>query len=70
MAYRIALRKNATGEVRFHEEPNDWREGCSYQCLCGNYSCYCNRHLFFERAGGNDPELFRHEWGEDAYTVI
>lgn len=35
----------------------------------GNYSCDCNRHLFFERAFGNDPPLGG-ECSDGRYVVV
>lgn len=35
----------------------------------GNYSCDCNRHLFFERAYGNEPDLDEHGCSDGAYVV-
>lgn len=47
------------------EDPNPtlfiWEEG--------NYSCDCNRRLFFERAKGNDPGL-NQPCGETRYSVL
>lgn len=39
-----------------------WREG--------NYRCDCNRHLFFERAQGRDPDVMAGDCTEDRYTVV
>jgi hypothetical protein len=39
-----------------------------YQWSDGNYSCDCNRALFFARAGGEEePEV---ECGEGAYAIV
>lgn len=48
----VDIRRNADGVVRRFVDKNyygdfNWSEG--------NYSCDCNRHLFFERAGGVEP---------------
>ncbi len=54
------IRKNDTGEIREYEtceilmndedypNPFNWSEN--------NYSCDCNRRLFFDRAGGGDED--------------
>lgn len=52
------IRCNATGEVREHAtavwlengapNPSSWEDG--------NYSCDCNRGLFFAREGGIEPD--------------
>lgn len=55
--YCVVLRHNPSGEtIRIEEDGHDssmdvleflWEEG--------NYSCDCNRHLFWERAHGREP---------------
>jgi hypothetical protein len=68
----VRLRDNATQEVREfvqntiiepgEEHPSEfiWEEG--------NYSCACNRRLFFARAGNeDDPE--EHPCGDGPYAV-
>lgn len=68
MAYRVLIRNKATGEERWHEEPNDtWDEGASFMWFEGNYSCDCNQALFFARAGGEpDPGC---ECGDVGYVI-
>ena len=68
------IRNNKTGEIREYKDevwwdynepyddyPNDfmWSEG--------NYSCDCNRHLFFQRAKNEDED--NAECGDDLYSV-
>lgn len=65
MTCLVHIRKEATGEVRVHHEQYDW---CNYQWGLGNYSCDCNRHLFFERAAGKEC-LGGQGCGESAYTI-
>lgn len=39
----------------------------------GNYGCDCNRHLFFERALGNDPNCGSHPCSgaeAEAYKIV
>jgi hypothetical protein len=40
--------------------------------LEGNYACDCNRHLFFERGAGNDPEVCDPDFpcGEGRYVLV
>ena len=60
MPYMIAIRKNATGEVRMHAEDGEWYhdEGDrSFAWSEGNWNCDENRYLFFERAAGNKPPM-------------
>lgn len=49
----VTLRRNSDGlERSFHVVRH---EGLIYSWAGGDRSCDCNRHLFFERAGGADP---------------
>lgn len=73
MSYKVAIRDNATGEVRIGAYDFDWNE---FWWTEGNMSCDCNRRLEFLRAGGpgpagdphwNDAE---HECGNGAYSVL
>lgn len=53
--YWVLIRNLETNEVRVYEESCDWEgEGSVYLWTEGNFACDCNRHLFFERAGGTD----------------
>lgn len=73
---KIEVRRLDTGEVRevtvdsllhgpYHDfPPFIWEEG--------NYSCDCNLHIFFERAGKPPPpvaEAFGFPCGEEFYGV-
>lgn len=42
--------------------------GPRYMWAFGNYACDCNRHLFFERALGNEPD--DETCGHGAYEVV
>lgn len=74
MPYKVAIRKNATGEVRLREMPYDWRKPDGSDDLLwwtdGNFGCDCNRELEFERAAGGDPGLDEVECGNEAYSVL
>jgi hypothetical protein len=58
--YKVAMRNNATGEVRVIEEHLDWRpptddsQGSAYWHLDGNMECDCNREWDWVRV--NDPD--------------
>lgn len=48
MPYKVAIRKNETGEIRFHEVEWDWFKGDPEDgdwswWVVGNFSCDCNR---------------------------
>lgn len=63
MTADVYIRRVADGMVRVYREdpwhpPEGESIGSIYLWEDGNYSCDCNRHLFFQRAGG---ELGIHE---------
>ncbi len=62
---KIAIRCNATGEVRFwtHERDAQFEDG-DYQWMLGNYSCDCNRKTFFDKKHNENP------CGAGAYTAM
>jgi hypothetical protein len=56
----VQIRHNASGEIRVKRawmiyEPEDGPSPSVYMYEDGNYSCDCNRHLFFHRAAGVEP---------------
>ncbi len=55
VAFTVHITKVATGEIRQMQETCVWDESAVWLWEEGNYSCDCNRELFFCRAGG-DPE--------------
>lgn len=68
------IKHNATGEVRKRKtwmvwwpEDGDQSPG-DYMYSEGNYSCDCNRHLFFHRANDVEPEDDR-PCGDEAYSL-
>lgn len=70
----VYLLDTTTGERRVYEswqiEPDaDGYGGCEFMFKEGNYSCDCNRELFFKRAGGEDPDVGSVECGERRYRV-
>lgn len=79
MPYKVAIRKNATGEIRIAEMDFEWDKGNDSTDLFwwteGNFGCDCNRYLEFERAGGHDPDDDvpddqQQECGHTAYSVL
>ena len=66
------IRKNATGEIREYKTEvwlfDDNKEPDSYMWSEGNFSCDCNRCLFFDRAGGEE-ENWHHPCGDELYSV-
>lgn len=76
MRFRIALRKNATGEIRVFDDDFDSVSALEFMWRDGNYACDCNRHLYFERARDGFTEADEESvWvgascGDGRYTVL
>ena len=52
----VKIRKNETGEIADYYSDEIWDDGLNFfNWESNNYSCDCNRELFFERAKGNEP---------------
>lgn len=69
MAYKVALKNNSTGEVRFSLSELQWEESDEYLWTDGNFGCDCNRALFFARAGG-EAEPDERPCGDVAFTAL
>ena len=69
----LHIRKNETGEVRTIKEDFIIEPGEQYPSPYiveeGNYSCDCNRELYFERAEGNEPELESTSCSDGRFSV-
>lgn len=55
----VHIRKNETGEVRVYKHELDLEEDGSFDTYLweeGNYSCDCNRALFFARVNGEEED--------------
>lgn len=65
----VYIRRNSDRVVRDVLEP-DW-ETADFCWIEGNYSCDCNRYLFFERAEGGDPEIDdgKYRCGDIGYSI-
>ena len=68
--YRVLLRKNLTEECRWYTYDSAWNDNHFYLWREGDYSCDCNRHLFFEEACGHDVDFDDHACGEGEYAAI
>ncbi len=56
MGYKVAIRNNATGEVRIGVyDELEWHDSSVFFWTEGNFGCDCNRELEFTRAGGPGP---------------
>jgi len=69
-AYNVALRNNATGEIRLIAHPSPWGKDSDYLWTEGNYSCDCNRHLLFERDKGFEPDAADVKCGDVKYSAL
>ena len=64
--YQIAITKVATGETRYVDFSFEYLD---YMWEEGNYSCDCNREMFFERAGGKEVDATCSEGRYEAKLV-
>jgi hypothetical protein len=62
MTYIVHIKNNENGEIRTYQDDLEFSEFIWSE---GNYSCDCNRHIFFT----NRDEM-EHPCGEDKYTVV
>lgn len=68
----VEVRNNATGEVRVdktHAWEDDEIGSSEYIWSEGNFSCDCNRSLFFARSAGGKPDPSEATCGDDAFSV-
>lgn len=74
MIYAVRIRDTVTGVELQCDMPGDYDEGAEYAWSEGNYSCDCNRALFFMRAEGglSESEMPFTPCGEGRYeaTII
>lgn len=61
----VEIRRNSDGVVRKYQDEYEWHG--DYIWADGNYSCDCNRYLFFQRVA-KEPEGDC-ECGDGAYSV-
>lgn len=65
----VAIRHNGSGVVRMWRHDLGWHDDDEFMWTEGNYSCDCNRYLFFERAIGGTPG-FDQECGDTAFSAL
>ena len=69
--YAVTLKKTSTGEIRKHIAPDENWFDAEFMWTDGNYSCDCNRALYFARAAGeDDTEAWEQKCGDSAYKMI
>jgi hypothetical protein len=66
---QVHIRRNIDGVIRVYLYDGGWEEYSDYMWLAGgNYSCDCNRYLFFQRSAGGDE--VEHPCGDTAYSIL
>lgn len=70
LTHKVAIRRNSDGVIRMVDGGN-WNDCGEYMWVDGNYSCDCNRHLYFERAAGTELDWDDGgECGETRYSAL
>ena len=67
-AVKVRITKNDTGEVREYVDP-DGSETVPFMWSEGNYTCDCNREIFFKRARNEDVDLDAQNCSYGRYSV-
>lgn len=66
----VEIRRNVDGKMGIYEDKYPWGLGSDFMWADGNYSCDCNRYLFFMRAIGEDEgKLIDDRCSDGAYSV-
>ena len=66
----IEIMRVSDGATRRYHDPSAWEDYSEYMWSDGNYSCDCNRSLFFARATGGEVGLEESEdCGNASYRV-
>ena len=66
---RIRITENATGEFVEVKSDIEPQELARFMWEDGNYSCDCNREIFFRTAKGECPDLNSCTCGEDRFAA-
>ena len=72
MRYTFEIQDTQTNETRQHQDAYDWNDESHmlFMFRDGNYSCDCNRELFFQRAAGEaETDLDAVVCGEGRYVI-
>lgn len=60
-----------TGEIRIYDMPDCKDEDANtFIWEEGNFSCDCNRGIFFDRATGEEKDDSDYPCGDDSYAVL
>jgi hypothetical protein len=72
--WKVRIRHNVSGHIIEHQDDYGWADGNPFMYKDGNYSCDCNRSLFFWRAMDGvtekQVECLESECGDTAFTVL
>ncbi len=69
-SFLVAIRCNTTGEIRMYREDLAWDDVQSdWEWTEGNSACDCNRSMYFQRAGGEDP-IWDSPCGDNRYSAL
>lgn len=72
MRYAFEIHDTETNETRQYQDSYDWDDESHmlYMFRDGNYSCDCNRELFFQRAVGEpETDLDEVSCGDGRYVI-
>lgn len=66
----VEMRRNSDGKIAKYTDGCEWDSGYDFMWSFGNYSCDCNRYLFFMRAVGEDEgKLIDDRCADGGYPV-
>jgi hypothetical protein len=68
--YHVAIVHNPSGEMRRYRFDMRWEDHSDFMWTEGNYSCDCNRHMDFLRAGGVELDKDHVPCGDSLYTCL
>jgi len=71
-SYKIAMRKNETGEIRVIDQNLSWHDYSIFWWTTGNFGCDCNRELEWLRSEGVDVDgdEVEPECGSGKFSVL
>ncbi len=70
MPYQVAIKNNATGEVRLHPMSGEWDAVAEYDWTEGNNSCDCNRAGNFHTDVESDLPNYSEACGNSRYSIV
>jgi hypothetical protein len=74
MPYKVAIRKNETGEIRFYEVEFEWHKPDGYTDLFwwqeGNFSCDCNRERAWNSQELEGEPYQEYECGDSRFSAL